>query len=285
MFDIFNNREIATGIWVLIFIILFSFSKSIRKSFGGVVSALTKFSLLLFVLYMFVYIVAIIYFFYYIKLWDISLLKDTIFWSIGGAFVMLMNSNKGFEERGFFKSIIIDSIKLIVILEFIIALHPFSLLWELILQIVILFIVLINTTAKYSEKDIQVYKSTNVMLSIIGLTYLTISLIKTIKYIDDFFSFDTLRSFLFGPVLTILYIPFIYFSVLYMKYEIYFVQISFRFDEKKKLKKYVKCKIFKYCRLNLTKLIKLSKEVPLYKFDSIDDINLILNKRNNKTTK
>ena len=101
----FNNREIALILWLLPFIILMLFNKKIRKSIGGLFIAITNKWLLISIASMLIYIVLWVYSFYILKLWDYGLLKDTVVWTFGVAFILIINSTKAFKDENHFKKI------------------------------------------------------------------------------------------------------------------------------------------------------------------------------------
>lgn len=272
---IFNNREIASFIWILFFILIFLPQKSIRKPFGKVIVAFFQKRLVIMYLLMLFYVVGIIVPFYIKSIWDTSLIKDTIFWFLGSALVTFFSTNK-INDGVFFRKYISDTLKFIIIFEFIVALHPFSLLWELALQFVIMFFVMINSYSQNKEEHIQVFKLSNVLLKIFSSAYLIISIYKTAVHIEQFATFNVLRTFLFAPAMSILFIPFVYFVALYMKYDFYFTQISIRLDKDKILYKYVKRRIFRYCGFNLNKLNRFIKNTQVYKFDSFEEVDSFL---------
>ena len=120
-------------------------------------------------------------------------------------------------------------------------------------------LVFIATTQAFSEldkKNIQATKLLTNILSIIGFVFLGFSIYKTIIGFETFFSFVTLRVFIFPLVLTILFIPFIYFLSLFSVYESYFIRLDFmtvKKDEVKTVKKLIK----RIANINLNKLNRI----------------------------
>ncbi len=64
------------------------------------------------------YSASIIWLLRFLGFWNIELLKDSVYWFIGSGFVMLMNLNDVSKEPQFFKNIIKDNFRLIIVLEF-----------------------------------------------------------------------------------------------------------------------------------------------------------------------
>lgn len=91
--EIFNNREKAIIIWLLIAIFFMMFKEDIRKSMLNILKIL--FSKLLFVfLAMFLYVAATVFLLHEIGFWQFTMLKSTIFWIFSVALIMLFNYKK-----------------------------------------------------------------------------------------------------------------------------------------------------------------------------------------------
>jgi ABC-type multidrug transport system fused ATPase/permease subunit len=129
----------------------------------------------------------------------------------------------------------------------------------LVLIPVVAFIVILEVFAKTDEKNSSVAKLMNGLLGlliIIGIVILIFAISNVVSDYKNFVSLDTLRKFLLPPVLTILFLPFIYFMVLFSTYEQLFVQLNLGYEKSKKLKRYAKRKIIQHCLLSLKKVKK-----------------------------
>ena len=204
----FNNREISLGLWFIAFTFLVLIKRKILISIFDLIKLLFGKAIFRMIIFMLIYVSTLIFILYICNLWELTLLKDTIYWTFGFAFIMLFNANKAYEEEHFFENIIKDNFKFIIIFEFITNLHCFNLIWELIFLPIMLFLVLINTFSEYKKEFHQIQKITNVILSIIGIMYLIIALYYIFINLTNFISYNNLRSFLFAPLLTFFYIPF-----------------------------------------------------------------------------
>jgi hypothetical protein len=132
--DLFNNREEALVIWlVILFILLLSF-KSTRKSLHGVLKAVLNKKILTVLIAMVVYVGLVVFLLYELNFWDAFLTKDTIFWFVGVALILLFSVDKATEAGGhYFMRVIRDALALIVVLEFIVNFYAFNLWIEMIL--------------------------------------------------------------------------------------------------------------------------------------------------------
>lgn len=207
-------------------------------------------------------------------IWEILLIKDTIFWLVGTAFVLLMNVNKATQDNGFFKKILIDNLKLILVLEFIVNLYTFSLWIELILVPFLFVIIAMSAVAEMKKEYLPVKKAIDFILSAFGIFLITYALAKILGDYQSFATSENLRAFILPPLLTFAYIPFLYLFALVIAYENLFVRIDIFVKDNKALAKFAKRKIICLCHLNLRKLNRFSRESTqeLLKISSEEDV-------------
>lgn len=275
--SIFNNRELAIIIFVIVALIWFFRNKDSRMAFRGVVKAFVAHQILVSLFLMIIYIEGILIGFSKLGLWDFSLLKDTVFWTFGVAFIMLMNIQKIEKDEGFIRKSIVDNIKLVVILQFITNMYVFGFITEIILLPIILFLSMVTAYAELDEKNKQVVKITNTILSIYGLSVIIFSIIKLTQDFDSFATIQNLKSFLLTPIFTILYIPFIYFIGVFMVYQFFYVRIKLNLRNDKKLSRIMRFRIFMKCRLSLRKIKLVSKELKVFFIKDKKDLKVALN--------
>ena len=121
-------------------IILFSISKEVLKSSGGIFSAIFDEKIVDVVLLMLIYTELIMLVLTIIEFWNLTLLKETIYWVLLVGFPLLLDIDKINKEENHIKSILKNSIKGIIIIEFITNFYNFSLIVELVLIPVVTFI-------------------------------------------------------------------------------------------------------------------------------------------------
>ena len=93
MTDLFNTREIAIGIWIVIGLILFATFGKGRKSLHQLVKAVAQRQLVILYFAILIYCGIIVYALYQWNFWQCSFLKDTIIWIVLSGFGMLMRMN------------------------------------------------------------------------------------------------------------------------------------------------------------------------------------------------
>jgi hypothetical protein len=284
--EIFNNREKAIIIWLLIFIVWALLQKNIRNSILDVLKALLQKKILAVLVVMLLYVGLVIFLFYKIQLWGVFLIKDTVFWVLGTAFVLLMNANKATQDEHYFRKILLDNLKLILILEFIINFYTFNLWVEIILMPFLFVIVATGAVAETKKEYLPVKKVIDSILAIFGISLMVFAFYSIFSDYQNFVTTDNLRTFLLPPLLTFTFLPFVYFFALYMAYENIFVRLDIFLKNNKKLAKFAKRKIFTLCFVNLRKLNKFSNENTgeFMKLNNKNDVlNIIQQFNKNKT--
>lgn len=276
VFDVINNREFATLFWISILLVLLFFVKSFRGFLIQTSKIITSKNILILLILFLTYVCTTILVLNKIGFWEISLIKDTIFWLFGVAFVLLFSSVKANDTR-YFKKIAFDCIKWIVIFEFIVNIYVFCLPFELSIIPVFTIFGLLQVFFERDEKYHRTGKFFGNILSISGILFICVALYKTAINYQTFLSIDNLKGFSLPPVLTLLFIPFIYLIALYSSYELLFIRLP-NMTKDRKIKNKVKYKILRIANFNINKLNNISSN--LYKVDiySGEDIDIKIKK-------
>lgn len=190
-----------------------------------------------------------------IGLWTFVDIKDSIFWLFSVAFVLVFSLNKAKDSK-YFKEILIDTIKVIVILEFVINFYNFSLVTELIILPILIFVVMLQAVAGLDSKNAQVANLLTNLMTIFGLGLLIYSIYQMANGYSNFFKLGTLHSFILPIILTILFLPYLYCLSLYNIYESYFIRLDFMTIKKGKVKK-VKKHIRRRAHININRLNRI----------------------------
>lgn len=250
----FNNREIVLISYLLIFILWTLTQKKVRKSILGVVKALFAKQIFVSILCLLLYITVIVYGLSLLNLWNFSLIKDTIYWTFGVGFILMMNSNKALQEEYYFKKFIQENIKLFVILEFILGLYVFGIVTEFILMPIVIFLSVLLGFTEANEEHKQVNNFLLKIFGLIGVLYLIYSVFEIYQNFKNFATYDNLRALTFPAIMTISFLPFAYIYVLYTHYESLFVRVGFFLKDNKSLCRFAKWRILLSVNFNLKKL-------------------------------
>lgn len=280
--QIFNNRELSVFCWIIIFLIIALRQKTIRKPALVFIRKFTEFRILSIFLSMIVYIGFFITILYFLKIWDFSFLKDTIYWTFGIAFIILFNINDLIDNKGRFRKIFLSNLKLIVIIEFITNLYVFKFYIEMITFPILIFLTLTRAFVERKEEDRIVKNLLDTIIAIYGLSVIVFSIIHVAKDFENFASINNLKSILLSPTLTTIYLPYIYFAAVKMSYESFYASIKWILKENKKLYKFTRWITFRKCGLNLSKVRLVTKKIHIYssedKSSIVKDLNMILKK-------
>lgn len=273
MTEIFNNREISIIIWLAVFFLFAFIKKDLRESFGKIVSTFFSKGIINVVLLMIVYNGLVILGLTLLKFWETPLLKDSIFWLAFIGFPLLMKTDKINSENNYLNFILKDSIKGIVILEFITNFYNFSLTMELILipTMTIVGISQVLIKDKYAKRFF------NIITSIFGVTVLAYTIYRIYNGFEEFANLITLKSFLLPIILTVFYLSFLYLVALWDLYRTMIIRVGSRL-KKVKHKKYLKKKMYMTFLLNRKKLRKFQKEMGFEPIMNKKDINQTLKK-------
>ncbi len=259
IFDSLSTRELAWAIWILIALIACMFSKNMRQSFLEIFKALFSWKIFLSLLAFFLHTALYVFLFFKIGLWNISLLKDTVIWTLGFGFISLLNINKVNDSRHF-KTVFFDTIKWTIAIEFIVNFFTFSLTKELIIVPIIVFSAMMQAFASIKSEHKQVENLFKYILTAFGLFIFLFSFYKTIEQHSQFFTADSLKSFLLPVFLSIVFLPFMYMYNLLVKYEELWTRLNFSIRNKQ-VRKRVKRQILCVANFNIDKLVSISKNI------------------------
>jgi hypothetical protein len=265
MDDIFTNREIAIIIWIAIITIFALFRKQVRNSLLNDIKSVLNIKILL---YIFVYLFYFHLILDYLGWWDINNLKDIIIWFMfsGLPIGVFVATNK--LERGYWKNIVLDNLKLVVLVEFIISSFTFSLIAELFLVPIITLIVALNTFSGHYKEYKPAEKLTSNIMSFFGLFLLIYSLFRTIIEIHSIGNISTLNAFLLPVVCSIISVPYMYVFKLIVEYENLFIRLKFGRKRTRKLDLLIKLRLVLFCNVQVKKL-QIASDMSNYNLMSI----------------
>ncbi|MDZ7786185.1 MAG: hypothetical protein U5L95_03630 [Candidatus Saccharibacteria bacterium] len=253
MDGLFNHREIAVGLWLAVLIVFAASKKVVRSSFVDVLKAFFMPKIIIPLLLSFAPILLVVWLLAYFNLWDLSVLKETIYWVIGTGIIMFGKFNDVKNVKTLYKQTAKETLALVVLLEFVIWLYVFPLWAELILVPFVTLIVLLATVAKYMKTDGigLTRKVLNGMQIFIGLLILLFAFIGFTKNPALLFTFQNLELFLLPIILSLTYAPSVYLIALYSKYELVFNRINHYISPEIKDKRSIKLACIRRCGLSL----------------------------------
>lgn len=260
MTELFNNREIATGIWLMIAIFFGSRNKGIRESCTKVLRWFCHWKIIVRVLLMMLHVGLSVLLLYRLGLWNVSLLKDTIYWFLFAGFVLFMNLMTGKDDRTFFRKTILDCFKVMVLIQFLLNFYPLPLPVELVMVPVLVFLGAMAALAAIRPEFAPAKKVLDGVLAIIGFAVLAHVGRSIYLQYAGLLRMDVLRSLLLPMWLTFLFLPFLYVAKLIADYEMLFVRLPYLLNKNEELVAYVKRRALMTCHLDLRKLSRFSKD-------------------------
>jgi hypothetical protein len=272
---IFNNREIALLLWIVV-VVLAVFLSKLRESILPMIKILTSKMFLIIFSLIGAYLFGIILLFKNIDVWQNSSLKDVLFWFFTVGLILVFKINHA-KSNAYFKGIFFSAIKWTLILEFIVNLHSSSLLTEIIILPVLVFLTITQAVAEMDEKHQVVSKLLQNIIAFIVLSIFCYSIYKTVLNFDAVLNFQNFVSFLFPSTITILFIPFVYFLALYSSYESYFINLDFMTVKKDKVKE-TKKHILRIANINLDKLLRIKRNFDKRVFYDNTDLQLYISR-------
>lgn len=233
--ELFNNREIAVAVWLIIGLALAVINSNIRGSLKSLIVQFFHFKILVLYLLAVAYTFLGVYLFSKCNVWTTAQLKDTILWCIFTIPSTMLKLNRSREDKNYFKNAAKENFKLSVIIEFITGVYTFSLSVELILIPLAILIGVMQAVAGKQEKYVAVQKALSKILVLFGLFIVGYTIYEITIHVHQFASYETLRDFLLSPMLVLWFLPFIYLMSLYITYEIYFITMQSRIMDKRLL--------------------------------------------------
>lgn len=270
-----NNRELAIVIWILVAFIWVVSQNKIRKSFFHAIKAFFAWKLTISYVLMLSYISLILLSLHSLGIWRWTQFTNTVLWVLCVAFVMLFNYSKASDEI-FFKNAIKDHLKILIVLEFIINLYIFSLWIELLIVPIFFILGAMIAISETSEKYNIVRSFLNYIMVIVGLFFTSYAFYMIAHDFKGFTTLENLESFIIPILLSIMFLPFIYFVALIASYENLFTRLRF-FIKDNSLLGYVKKKTIFAFGLNLWSLNKWSMHINTLRFTNEKDVNEAVN--------
>lgn len=249
--DILNNREIAIVLWLLaISIYIFSSSKmaEVRNAFKGVLAAFLVRQIMAVLCLMVAYMAIVIHWLSELELWNFEQLKNTVFWCVSVGFMSLFKLEKIKKDMYFFKHSFLDNLKLLAIIQFVIGVYTFPIWLEVLLVPILALLGAMLAITETDRKYHQVKAFLEYCLSTFGAVLIVYTLYMLMTNFGEFGKEKTAYDFFVPPLLTLCFLPFVFFMLVYSTYEQVFVRI--RFSIRSRFLRYV-AKLYAFILFNI----------------------------------
>jgi len=284
LIDTFNGREKALVAWIVVALVYMLGNSKTRTTLIGVTKAFLNIKVLVPYLATLTYLILSINFLRTFGIWDFTLLKDTVFWFLGTATVLFLNTNKASQNPLWFKKMLLEVIAFTVFVEFLANLYSFPFLLEFLILPFIFLVVATSAFADIKDEYKAIRKPLKVIIAGYGLFVLYISVSSVFKNLTTTLTIHNLLTLVVPSILTIMYLPFIYIFALIMAYEMLFIRLGI-FIKDKQLLRFTKWEVIKLNHFNLFLLNRISKGIgrELTKVENKQDVlTMLINAKRTK---
>lgn len=242
--DIFNNRELATATLVIVVFIWASIkSKEVLTAIKLVLKSFCQKAILITTGTLLLYISIIVYLLDSIDVWNAGQLKNTILWFVFIGCIQLMNTTKITDPKEYLKTSLNSQVKLIVLIEFLVAFHSYGFITELLLVTTATLFACCSAFTKGKPEYKQAQKIFDYILAIMGTLIFIDSILNIYNESGKFISVDTFRDFLVPMLLSVSLLPYVYVFYYLLAYERAFIMTHI-YTDSKKLQRYAKIRSF-----------------------------------------
>jgi hypothetical protein len=235
--DILNNREWAIVFWIfiLIFFTLFfpRINKKVYEIFKQILKAPFIKAIIITLALMIIYITIVVFGLFKIGLWESNHLKNTIIWAISVGALSLFKIDSIKKDPHFFKNSVLDNFKLIAIIQFVVGIYTFSLLIELLLVPVLVILCTMLVLAQTDKEYHLEKKILSGIMTALGIIFIFYSTYMLVTNFGEFAKVQTIYDFSIPPLLTLLYLPFIFIMLVFKTYESVFFKLKSPIKESK----------------------------------------------------
>lgn len=220
--EILSTREWAIAIWVMAIIAYLVFSpktNGIGEQFKGFLKAFFVRPIISTFLLMTIYVVIVVNIYSQVGIWEWHQLKNTIFWYFSIAAISLLKINSVKESPNYLKDSVINNIKLIGVIEFLTNVYTFNIFIELILVPILFILGAMLALAQNNKEHNPMEGLLNWVLGVVGSVILVFTVYMMVTNFGELATEEKAYDFFVPPILTLAYIPFMMFMVMYTTYE------------------------------------------------------------------
>lgn len=257
--ELFSNRELALGLYALLFIVWLLCSRKIRPSTINLLKSACHRQLIIPFLFMLCYAGTTIYGLSCLSFWKWQYLKDIVMWVLFAGVPICFNAVNTKEEQ-YFRNIVIDNLKFTALVEFIFGTFTLSFMAELVVQPIILLLFLLQAMAEQEEKHKVFKQFLDAVITISGILLICVTVKEAITSYISLNALDLFVSFLIPIVFSALYLPIAYLLAVYAKYQVLFIRMTFKSPKSKKQQRKYRWKVFVACGFSYIQICRFEKE-------------------------
>jgi len=262
-----DNRDIALLFWLLV-LLGWSLSKpAVRKSFGGLLRAITQRRLLVAFGLAAATTALLCYCLSLVGLWGPGQIKGSFFWFIAACIPSMMDIPKLSEDFGLFRKAALKNFELSVLVDFYINLFHAPLLIELIILPVAATLTAMLVLSEKREELKPVHGIVTNVLATIGLCWLAFQTYKLFTSFGDVRNLDTIRDFVLPLALNLAFLPMLALYAVYAAYDSVFARVPFVVKDPS-LRSFAKFALVARCGVNYMRVNRWFKSAWHTKLDT-----------------
>jgi hypothetical protein len=221
-----DNREIAALVWLGAAAFWVLSQQELRASLGGVFKAFLQPLIVIPLAAMLAWIGLELWVGARLALWNVSLAKTTLLWTLGSAAVLFFNCTQAASDPHFFRRTMVATIGVAVFVEFFMNLYVMSLPMELMLQFVIIVLSLLAAVGSIKPEHKTAKIFCEVLLAAIGFALFIYTVRQVYLGWDGIDGRSLLLEFALPIWLTAGLVPFLYILSFYVVYDAAFRGIN-----------------------------------------------------------
>ena len=266
---ILTSREMAMVVWLVIFVALALTVKGVRSSVRPMLATLFSPKLLALFASIISYNIAVVWWLWRVGYWDATMLYDTVvFIAVGGIGSVSRAASRGvtYDGRFFFKAILVN-LEVMVVFAFLSDFFPFSFLVEFLLVIpLVTLLVMLVVVAEYQKGAEQVHRFLSGVQSFIGFLLIGYVVWQVVKNYRQLMHVQVLFSLGLPFVMSIFFVPVLFFACALFAYEDAFLVVSFKSGDGKRLARWKKRRLFLRFGLNLKALQVFRRSTAIHEY-------------------
>lgn len=269
-----SSREWASLLWIAVFIGCAQFrdkNGQIAKGFRNVLRAFSAPKIVVILAWASLWIVLCVQMLRYVGAWEIANLKTTLLWAVTFAFVTLFDIGRISEDDTYFRKTVRDTLGATVAIAFIAEAYSFPFAVELILIPLLALMTGVQVVSEKKPEYVSAHKLASTTLALAGVAYVGYGLYVVVNDFHGFATWNTLREFLIPIVLSLLFLPYLYFVSVLVSYELTFVGLRWALKDDA-LRRYASFQAVVRFRFDLEGLRRWKRHVSVFRPESRKDI-------------
>ena len=266
-----TNREIAIASWFALFLVWALSHEKLRQGLVVLVKSFFARRLVVIWVLMALYIAFEVAVLRHLELWNVSHTKDTLLWAATVAIVVLVQSSDNVS----YKNAALQIFSLSVIFDFIVNFRSLNLILELLLVPLSVALALLSAFSEAKEKYKSVSELVTNVMTVLGTGLIIYASASIYTQWASFASVDTAKDFLVPIALSLLFMPFVYLTMLYRLYEGYMGRLRFYVPDQRLRTKLLWCTIARV-NMSASKLEMVGKQLRSKRIQSEGDIREVV---------